>query len=72
MKHRLPYLIPYDLTVAGAESFVGSAYTYDDASGTGSTTGGTTQAGDTIYDDTSATGAIADGTAQNADTIYDS
>lgn len=72
MKHRLPYLIPYDLTVAGAETFVSSAYTYDDASGTGSATGGTVQAGDTIYDETSATGAIADGTAQPSDVIYDS
>lgn len=73
MKHRLPYLIPYDLTVAGAvETFVSSAYTYDEASGTGSATGGTTQVGDTIYDENSATGAIADGTAQPSDVIYDS
>lgn len=73
MKHRLPYLIPYDLSVAGAaETFVSNAYAYDEAGGTGSASGGTVQSGDTIYDETSATGAIADGTAQSADTIYDS
>lgn len=72
MKHRLPYIIPYDLTVAGAETFAGGAYTYDDTGGTGAASAGTTQAGDTIYDESSATGAIADGTAQSADTIYDS
>lgn len=71
MKHRLPYLVPYDLSVAAAETFAGSAYTYDDVGGTGAASAGTAQAGDTIYDENSATGAIADGTAQGADTIYD-
>lgn len=71
MKHRIPVYLPYDLTVAATETFVGSAYTYDDVSGTGSATGGTVQSGDTIYDEASATGAIADGTAQPSDVIYD-
>jgi hypothetical protein len=72
MKHRLPYLIPYDLSVAGsAAAFTGDAYSYDEAGATGSASGGTVQAGDTIYDESSATGAISGGTTLPADTTYD-
>lgn len=72
MKHRLPYLIPYDLSVGGgAETFSSDAYSYDVTGATGSATVGTALSGDTIYDEASATGNAAGGTTLPADTTYD-
>lgn len=65
MKHRLPALLPVDLSITAAAAelpYVGDTTTYDQAGATGPVTGGLVQLGDAIYDQWGATGSVSGAT----------